>query len=128
MELVGIYQALGEETRLRMFHLLTHRPLCVCHFQKILELPQVTISKHLRYLRKRGLATARRHGQWMIYSLPEPAPVELASHGALVNALRRTTPVLAADYRRLSGVKADCEWVYAALNPAKPPRRTRSTQ
>ena len=49
--LVQIYRCLCDENRLRIVHLLKQGPLCVCHFQTILQLPQVTISKHLAYLR-----------------------------------------------------------------------------
>ena len=77
MDLLEIYRCLSDETRLRILHLLTQGPLCVCHFQEILKVPQVAISKHLGYLRERGLVEAQRHEQWMIYRLPEPNPVEL---------------------------------------------------
>jgi ArsR family transcriptional regulator len=55
MDLVQIYECLCDQTRLRILHLLSQTPLCVCHFQEILEEPQVKISKHLAYLRNRGL-------------------------------------------------------------------------
>ncbi len=70
MELVQIYQCLCDETRLRLLHLLLQGPLCVCHFQTVLGEPQVKISKHLGYLKARGLVTASRQGNWMIYALP----------------------------------------------------------
>ncbi len=47
MSLIQIYQCLCDETRLRILHLLQDGELCVCHFQQILEEPQVKISKHL---------------------------------------------------------------------------------
>ncbi|MGH7994582.1 MAG: ArsR/SmtB family transcription factor, partial [Limisphaerales bacterium] len=77
MKLLAIYQCLCDETRLRILHLLTQGPLCVCHFQTILRAPQVAISKHLAYLRARGLVVAQRHGKWMIYQLPQKTPAEL---------------------------------------------------
>ncbi len=48
---------------MRILHLLTQGPLCVCHFQDILRLPQVAVSKHLAYLRRKGLVRPQRHGQ-----------------------------------------------------------------
>lgn len=62
MKLVQIHRCLGDETRLRILHLLTRGPLCVCHFQEVLRLPQVAVSKHLAYLRENGLVTATRKG------------------------------------------------------------------
>ena len=41
MNLVQMYRCLCDETRLRILHLLKQGPLCVCHFQDILQLPQV---------------------------------------------------------------------------------------
>jgi ArsR family transcriptional regulator len=70
VKLVQIYQCLCDETRLRLLHLLLQGPLCVCHFQAVLNEPQVKISKHLGYLKTRGLVTASRQGNWMIYALP----------------------------------------------------------
>jgi len=70
VELVKIYECLCDATRLRILHLLTEGPLCVCHFQAVLREPQVKISKHLAYLRTRGLVTCERQGNWMIYRLP----------------------------------------------------------
>jgi DNA-binding transcriptional ArsR family regulator len=70
MNMIQIYRCLCDETRLRILHLLKQGPLCVCHFQEILQLPQVAVSKHLAYLRRTGMVEARRHEQWMIYSLP----------------------------------------------------------
>ncbi len=75
MELIRIYQCLCEPTRLRILHLLTLRPMCVCHFQEILEVSQTKVSQHLAYLRKRGMVETERRGTWIIYSLPaDPSP------------------------------------------------------
>src|SRR5260370_2625742 len=76
-DLIQIYQCLCDRTRLRILHLLMQSPLCVCHFQEILSEPQVKISKHLAYLRKRGMAVASREQNWMIYSLPGKRTREL---------------------------------------------------
>ena len=35
--------------------MLLQQPLCVCHLQELLDLPQVNVSQHLAYLRKNGL-------------------------------------------------------------------------
>ncbi len=70
MKLVEIYQCLCDETRLRILNLLLQGPLCVCHFQEVLREPQVKISKHLGYLKARGMVKGSREGNWMIYALP----------------------------------------------------------
>jgi len=71
-ELAEVFRALADETRLRIMSLLRDGEVCVCHLQGSLRLPQPTISRHLAYLRKAGLAEARRDGVWMYYRLASP--------------------------------------------------------
>jgi len=80
MNLVQIYQCLCDETRLRILHLLQDGELCVCHFQEILNEPQVKISKHLSYLKKNGLVECRKEANWMVYRLPTKPSRELAAN------------------------------------------------
>ena len=49
-----LFKAFSDETRLRILNLLAQREHCVCEFQKILKVPQPTISRHLAYLRRSG--------------------------------------------------------------------------
>lgn len=77
MKLVKIYECLCNWTRLRILNLLCSGPLCVCHIQEVLGEPQVKISRHLSYLKTRGMTVARREANWMIYSLPEKRSREL---------------------------------------------------
>jgi ArsR family transcriptional regulator len=102
MELVKIYECLCDRTRLRLLNLLLRGPLCVCHFQVVLGEPQVKISKHLNYLRRRGLVTARREGNWMIYALPEKTSRELRANLACLQDCAREQPVFKRDLARRS--------------------------
>lgn len=113
MNLIGIYRCLCDETRLRILHLLTRGPLCVCHFQEVLRLPQVAVSRHLAYLRGRRLVTARRHGQWMIYRLPDKAPPELDLQLRCLQDCVQSHPVFRQDLKRLQNLKSECAWVEA---------------
>lgn len=80
MDLVQIYQCFCDRTRLRILNLLARGPLCVCHFQEVLGESQVKISKHLAYLRERGMVVAERQQQWVVYSLPEKAAPQLEAN------------------------------------------------
>ena len=111
MKLLQIYRCFCDETRLRILHLLTQGPLCVCHFQDILRLPQVTVSKHLAYLRANGLVTAQRHEKWMIYRLPEKAPAELDLQLRCLQDCVQSHPVFREDLKRRSKMRCECEWV-----------------
>lgn len=68
---VQLFQALADETRLRLMVLLTQGELCVCDLMAVLEEPQSKISRHLIYLKHSGLTYGKRVGVWMHYGLRE---------------------------------------------------------
>ncbi|HCL80318.1 MAG TPA: transcriptional regulator [Synergistaceae bacterium] len=68
-DLVELFKALADETRLRILNLLYERELCVCDVMAVLDIPQSKASRHLIALKRVGLATDRREAQWMYYSL-----------------------------------------------------------
>ena len=57
-DLVTLFQALGDRTRLRLLNLLAGGELCVCYFVALLGAAQPKISRHLAYLRRIRRATA----------------------------------------------------------------------
>lgn len=124
LQLIAVYNCLCDETRLRIVHLLAQAPLCVCHLQEILGLSQVAASKHLAYLRQRGLVASQRHGQWMIYSLPVARPRELDWQLRCLQDCRPTHPVFRNDLRRLKARQSDCCWVAGAVGAAPTATRT----
>ena len=72
MEASEIYKCIADPQRLRILNLLEAGPLCVCHMQEILEVPQVKMSKQLSSMKQLGLLKAHREGTWMIYKLVDP--------------------------------------------------------
>ena len=108
MDLIQIYQCFCEPTRLRILHLLTQTPLCVCHFQEILGEPQVKVSKHLAYLRERGMVVAKRDQNWMIYSLPKKRAAELEKNLACLQDCVQTDPVFKRDLKALAKLRDTC--------------------
>lgn len=66
------FQALGDNTRLRLLNLMGDQEICVCYFVEILGQPQPKISRHLAYLRNAGIVTTRRDGKWMHYRIVMP--------------------------------------------------------
>jgi ArsR family transcriptional regulator, arsenate/arsenite/antimonite-responsive transcriptional repressor len=106
--LIQIYQCFCDRTRLRILHLLTQSPLCVCHFQEILGEPQVKISKHLAYLRKRGMAVASRDQNWMIYSLPGKRTRELELNLKCLQDCVQSSGVFAHDSKKLTQLRKSC--------------------
>ena len=80
MSTVPVYKCLCDPQRLRILNLLQVSPLCVCHLQEILGETQVKTSKQLAYMKRLGMLVSERHGQWMVYRLPEaPHPLLLAN-------------------------------------------------
>jgi ArsR family transcriptional regulator len=108
MDLIRIYQCFCDRTRLRILHLLTKSPLCVCHFQEILGEPQVKISKHLAYLRSRAMVTTKREQNWIIYSLPEGRADELERNLKCLQDCVQTEPVFKRDMDKLSKLAKSC--------------------
>lgn len=108
MSLVRIYECLCDETRLRIVQLLTRGPLCVCHLQAVLDIPQARVSQHLAYLRDRGMVESRRRGTWMIYSLPERPGAELARHLACLQDCSVSDKRFREDLRKLKAIGSGC--------------------
>ena len=77
-DLVTLFNALADRTRLRVLNLLAGGELCVCYFVELLDEAQPKISRHLAYLRRAGIVAARRDGKWIHYSLARPADPALA--------------------------------------------------
>ena len=68
-----LFRALADRTRLRLLNLLSGQELCVCYFIEVLQTSQPKVSRHLAYLRRSGLVSARREGKWMYYRVTTPA-------------------------------------------------------
>ena len=71
-DLVRLFAALADPTRLRLLNLMDGREVCVCYFVEILRQGQPKISRHLAYLRRAGIVEARREGKWMHYRIERP--------------------------------------------------------
>ena len=108
MDLVQIYQCFSDRTRLRILHLLIQSPLCVCHFQTILGESQVKISKHLAYLRDKGMVEVERDQNWMVYSLPRKRTPELEANLKCLQACVRSDRVFARDLKKLAVIQKNC--------------------
>lgn len=108
MDLVQIYQCFCDRTRLRILHLLSQTPLCVCHFQEVLDEPQVKISKHLAYLRTRGLVETEQEKNWMIYSLPAKRPRALEANLKCLQDCAASEPQFKRDLKKLKALRARC--------------------
>jgi ArsR family transcriptional regulator, arsenate/arsenite/antimonite-responsive transcriptional repressor len=78
-DLVTLFSALADRTRLRVLNLLSCGEVCVCYFVELLDESQPKISRHLAYLRRAGVVNARRDGKWIHYSIARPADPTVAA-------------------------------------------------
>jgi len=69
-DVADLFHALGDPTRVRILNVLAAAALCVCDLVALLEVPQSTISRHIRILRQQKLVVATRRGKFTRYSLP----------------------------------------------------------
>ncbi len=63
------FHALSDTTRLAILEFLSFRARCVSELQQILDVPQSSVSFHLRVLKEAGLICEQRDGAWAYYSL-----------------------------------------------------------
>jgi len=70
-ELISIFKAFSDETRLRILKLLEHGELCVCDIVAALDMTQPNVSFHLGVLKEAGIIKDRRKGKWIHYSIDD---------------------------------------------------------
>jgi ArsR family transcriptional regulator, arsenate/arsenite/antimonite-responsive transcriptional repressor len=114
------FQALGDNTRLRLLNLMGDQEICVCYFVEILDQPQPKISRHLAYLRSAGIVATRRDGKWMHYRIVMPPHIGAAQILKQTLAWLKEEKAMQADRARLT--KACCSpSKYALLDGAPLP-------
>jgi len=70
-EILNVFKALSEETRLRIMKLLEDGELCVCDIVAALDMIQPKVSFHLGVLKKAGLIKDRKQGKWIHYRIDD---------------------------------------------------------
>ncbi|MFA5523522.1 MAG: metalloregulator ArsR/SmtB family transcription factor [Tissierellales bacterium] len=64
-----IMKALGDETRVKIFDMLSKGELCACNILEEFDITQPTLSYHMKILCDSGLVNSRKDGVWMKYSV-----------------------------------------------------------
>jgi DNA-binding transcriptional ArsR family regulator len=65
------FRALSDPTRIRILLALENGELCVCDIAALIELPQPSVSHHLKALRQLGIVKFRKSGKMTLYSLKD---------------------------------------------------------
>ena len=100
------FAALADRTRLRLLNLMSDGEVCVCFLADTLETNDPKISRHLAYLKRANLVTARRDGKWTHYSINEPADPQARELLTNTLTLIATDPEMQKDRKRL--IKVCC--------------------
>ncbi len=69
--LVEVHHALSDLIRMKILHLLTSQPLCVCVIREIIGISDSKLSYHLNALKCASLIVGNQQGSWIIYRLTE---------------------------------------------------------
>ncbi|MDI6687791.1 MAG: metalloregulator ArsR/SmtB family transcription factor [Desulfobacterales bacterium] len=64
-------KALSDQNRVKIIKMLQHKSMCVCEIKAALNLPQPSVSKHLKILEKAGLVSSQKDGLWVNYHLSD---------------------------------------------------------
>lgn len=99
--------ALADVTRDRLLLLLESHELTVSELCAILQLPQSTVSRHLKALSDAGWVTSRAEGTSRLYSMPRGRDTAVQRLWSVVREQVSGTRVAIQDHQRLQGVLAD---------------------
>ena len=98
------FSALADRTRLRLLNLMRDGEVCVCFFADTIGTNNPKVSRHLSYLKRANLVTARREGKWMHYRINRPADPAAAGVFDATMRLLEDDSQMQADRRRLVDV------------------------
>jgi len=99
--------ALADVTRDRLLLLLEAHELTVSELCAVLQLPQSTVSRHLKSLADGGWVTSRAEGTSRLYTMPRGRDGAVQRLWLVVRDQVGGTRVAAQDHQRLQGVLAD---------------------
>ena len=76
-KLSSFFKVLGDETRVNIIYLLSHKEMCVGEISQLLNISQSAISHQLKQLRLEGQVKSRRDGKNIYYSLDDEHIVDI---------------------------------------------------
>jgi len=69
LQMVDIFKALSEDSRLRILALLLDKEMCVCEIEACLKMTQSNASRHLTILKNCGILEGYKNAQWAFYRI-----------------------------------------------------------
>jgi len=102
-ELIKLFKALSDETRIRILKVLLERECCVCEVMQALDISQSRASRNLGILETAGFVKSRRDGLWIVYSIDKQT---MNSHAASLTEMLRSSlvndEIISQDRKELS--------------------------
>lgn len=102
-ELIKLFKALSDETRIRILKVLLERECCVCEVMQALDISQSRTSRNLGILENAGFVKSRRDGLWIVYSIDKQT---MNSHAAPLTEMLRSSlvndEIISQDRKKLS--------------------------
>lgn len=108
MEIVEIFKALSDETRIRMLNLIKNGELCVCDIEAVLNIQQSNASRHLNKLKIAGIILADKKAQWVYYRLNEAILLKYPFLSKVIYEELEKIDFCKIDLERLQNGKTDC--------------------
>ncbi|HMO76241.1 MAG TPA: metalloregulator ArsR/SmtB family transcription factor [Sphingopyxis sp.] len=107
-ELIDIFRALADPTRLRVVALLREMELAIGELAVVLEQSQPRVSRHVRILAEAGIIERRREGSWVFLRIAGDGPVgDLLARPEEWPFSMREAAVAAQDAQRLAAVRIE---------------------
>lgn len=107
-ELIDIFRALADPTRLRVVALLREMELAIGELAIVLEQSQPRVSRHVRILADAGIIERRREGSWVFLRIAEGGPVgQILAHAELWPFSPREALIIGYDAQRLAAIRTE---------------------
>lgn len=106
MDMVDIFKALSEESRLRILSLLPENELCVCEIEACLRMTQSNASRHLTALKKCGILESYKEAQWTYYRVSNGFIQENRELWEYLKHRLKELPTYVSDYEEYRKCKA----------------------
>ena len=76
-QIVQIFKALSDETRLKILIILSRRRICAKGISKHLGISEAAVSQHLKVLKEAGIIVGEKLGYFVQYNIQETALLEI---------------------------------------------------
>lgn len=87
-----VFKALSDEKRLRILQLLQSGEKCACVLIEQMDMPQSTLSYHMKLLCDSGIVDCRQEGKWTHYRISESGSARALELLKSLTARSKTNP------------------------------------